>query len=445
MGKYFGTDGVRGKANETLTVEMAYKVGRYLGYYYGLNGKSKVVIGKDTRLSSSMFEAAITAGCLESGADVYQVGYTSTPSIAYLASTQGFNCGIMISASHNPFFDNGIKIFKNDGTKLDSEVEDMIEEYFEHELNLKKASSEEIGKLFNYQNGIDLYLDFVESVVHPDLKNYKLAIDLANGSNCYTAKRLFDRLGVDADFFFHEPDGININNDCGSTHLGKLQEIMKSGKYDIGFAFDGDADRVLAVNKEGRLIDGDTFLYICGKYLSKTGELKDNTIVTTVMSNIGLFKALEKAGLKADVTAVGDKYVFKSMTDNGYFLGGEQSGHLIFKKYANSGDGLLSALMLLEVISKENKSLEELSIDLKIYPQLLVNVRVKDKSLVHDQDLLDLIKEIEIELGDDGRVLVRTSGTEQLIRVMVEAASDEICNQCVYRMVDLIKEKDSRL
>ncbi len=392
-----------------------------------------------------MFEAAITAGCLESGADVYQVGYTSTPSVSYLVSNYGFSCGVMISASHNPYYDNGIKVFNSNGTKLAGELEDLIEEYFDNELNLEKAESSKIGRLVDYKEGIELYLDHLEKVAHPKLSQYRIALDLANGSSCFTAPKLFKRLNANVDFYFNNPDGLNINNDCGSTHLNQLQEIMKTGKYDVGFAFDGDADRVLAVNSKGEVVDGDGFMYVCGKYLANNGELYDNTVVTTVMSNIGLFKALNRQGLKAEKTQVGDKYVFECMEKNGYTFGGEQSGHLIFRKHAATGDGLMSALLMLEIMAHEGKNLEELTKDLKIYPQLLKNVRVKDKKIMNDQNLEKLINQISEKLGDEGRVLVRTSGTEPLIRVMVEAATSELCSNYVNEMVELIEDINSKI
>lgn len=445
MKSSFGTDGIRGKANDTLTVDIAYKIGRYLGYYFNGSQRPKVVIGKDPRLSSSMLEAALSAGCLESGADVYQVGFTSTPSISYLVSHDDFCCGIMISASHNPYYDNGIKVFAHNGTKLEREIEELIENYIENGEDIARADSESIGRLVEYSQGIDLYLEHLISIVKPNLSQFKLALDLANGSNSYTVKKLLAKLKVEVDCFNYQPDGININNGCGSTHIEHLQQIVVDGGYDIGFAFDGDADRVLAVNSAGSLVDGDAFMYIFAKYLNKVGELSQSTVVTTVMSNLGLFKALKEQNLVVDITAVGDKYVFDSMVKNGYDLGGEQSGHIILKKYANTGDGLLSALVLLDILANEDKNLDQLLADLVIYPQVLENVRVKDKKIVEDVQLIELIKTINASLDEDGRVLVRTSGTEPLIRVMVEAKTMDLCQQYVSQMVNLIKEKDQAL
>ena len=442
MGKYFGTDGVRGVANEDLTTAMAYKVGRYLGYYYSQSADAKIVIGKDTRLSSSMLEVALISGCLESGADVYQLGYTTTPSVAYIVSTGDFSCGVMISASHNPYYDNGIKVFKNDGTKISEDLENLLEDYFVYEQDLPKAERDKIGCLYDYREKLQSYFDYVEMVAHHDLSKTKVAIDLANGASCYTAKAIFKQLNINADFYFDRPDGININNNCGSTHLGQICEIVRNGEYSVGFAFDGDADRVLAIDEDGSIVDGDAIMYICGKYLKEQGELNDNTIVTTVMSNIGLHKACRREGIDLKVTKVGDKYVYEEMQNGNYSLGGEQSGHIIFRSYANTGDGVLTAVTLLEIMAKSGKSLKELCDGLVIYPQELINLRVKSKEWVNDDEVLELIVDIQKRLQDEGRILVRTSGTEPLIRVMVEAPSVEICHAYASEVADLIKNKD---
>jgi len=441
MGKYFGTDGVRGKANETLTVAMAYKVGRYLGYHFNQQHHARIVIGKDTRLSSTMFETAIVSGCLESGADVYLCGYTSTPNISYLTRIEKFDCGIMISASHNPYYDNGIKVFKQDGTKVTSELEALIEHYFENDETLPKAINEKIGRLHNYHSGVDHYLDALLQVAHPHIGKLKIALDLAHGSACYTAPLLFERLDAKVDVFYNQPDGININTGCGSTHLKPLQQLVVEGKYDVGFAFDGDADRMLCVNHLGEVVDGDAIMYFCSKYLKSQGLLNDDTLVTTVMSNIGLHRACVKAGINVITTAVGDKYVYECMDQNNYSFGGEQSGHLIFKKYANTGDGLLSALLVLEAMISQNKNLVELCEGLSIFPQLLINVKVKDKQIINDDDVIQAVKDVEVALGDNGRILVRTSGTEQLVRVMVEAETDDLCSLYVNQVVDIINNK----
>jgi len=443
MGKYFGTDGVRGIANENLTVELAYKVGRYLAYYYGKVAPCQVVIGKDTRLSSSMFEAALISGFLESGAQVYQLGYTSTPCVSHLVANGEFNCGVMISASHNPYYDNGIKVFKSDGTKIDSELEDLIEEYFGGTEQLQRAARDKIGKLIDFREGILQYQEYLVALVEDKLdNNLKIAVDLANGSSCYTAPVVFEKLGLNVDLYFDKPDGININNDCGSTHLSQLQKLLKEKKYDLAFAFDGDADRMLALDEDGKVVDGDAILYICGTYLKAMGQLTGNTVVTTVMSNIGFHKAMKSEDIKLEITQVGDKYVYDCMKNGNYALGGEQSGHIIFSQYANSGDGLLTALVLLQIISKSGSSLKELLNDLVIYPQLLVNLKVRDKNIINDPEVVALIGRISADLGDEGRILVRTSGTEPLIRVMVEAKNDDICRDYVDETIALLKQKD---
>ncbi len=443
MGKYFGTDGVRGVANENLTVEMAYKVGRYLAYYYGKVSACRVLLGKDTRLSSSMFEAALISGFLESGAQVFQLGYTSTPCVSYLVAQGEFNCGVMISASHNPYYDNGIKVFKSDGTKIDSELEDLIEEYFSGTIELQRAPRDKIGKLFDFSQGIKQYQDYLLAIVNDKLDpDIKIALDLAHGSGCYTAPEVFAQLGLNVDLYYNAPDGSNINNDCGSTHLSNLQKLVREKGYDVGFAFDGDGDRMLAVDQDGKVVDGDAILYICGTYLKALGRLKGNTVVTTVMSNIGFHKAMKSEDINLAITQVGDKYVYDCMKNQDYVLGGEQSGHIIFAEYANTGDGLLTALLLLEIMSKARQSLKELLSDLVIYPQLLVNLKVKDKSIINDREVEELLSRISNALGQEGRILVRTSGTEPLIRVMVEAENDEICRDYVDETIALLKQKD---
>lgn len=445
MGKYFGTDGIRGRANDTLSVEMAYKIGRYLGYYYEKEKESKILIGKDTRLSSTMFENALAAGALESGADVYLLGYTSTPCVSHLVSHKDFTCGIMISASHNPYYDNGIKLFKTDGTKVDSALEDLIEEYFEANQDIPKAHEEKIGRLFNYSEGLELYLAYLEQVATLDLSKFKIAIDLANGSTCYTAKKLLDRFHGTIDYYFNAPDGLNINRECGSTHLDKLQEIVIAGNYDLGIAFDGDGDRTLLIDHRGNIVDGDAIIYLLAKHFKQLNKLKDNTVVTTVMSNIGLLKALENENINYQITAVGDKYVFEEMKNNNYSLGGEQSGHIIIKEYANSGDGLMTALVILDIMASSKISLANLLSDLVIYPQLLVNVKVKDKSYAENAELICEVEKANQELAGNGRVLIRVSGTEPLIRVMVEAKSTEICQSYVDKFVAMVEENEKRI
>jgi len=446
MGKYFGTDGFRGEANKDLTVEHAYKVGRYLGYYYGKNsseGKAKVVIGKDTRLSSYMFEYSLVAGLTASGADVYLMHVTPTPSVSYIVRTGGFDCGIMISASHNPYYDNGIKVINGQGYKLEADVEEEIEKYIDGELpEIPLATKDNIGKTTDYTMGRNRYIGYLLTIPTRPFKNMRIGLDCANGASYLVAKSVYDALGAKTYVINNEPDGTNINTDCGSTHIEHLQAFVKEKGLDVGFAFDGDADRCLCVDDKGEIVDGDKILYVCGRYLKDKGELNNNTVVTTVMSNLGLYKAFDKKGIHYEKTAVGDKYVFENMMEHGHSIGGEQSGHIIFSKYATTGDGVLTSLMIMETILGRKVKLSELFNSLTIYPQLLVNVRVADKEVVmNDADILKLNDEIAAELGDDGRLLLRRSGTEPVIRVMVEAATDELCNKYVYKMVDLIKEK----
>lgn len=446
MGKYFGTDGFRGEANKELTVEHAYKVGRYLGYYYGKNsseGKAKVVIGKDTRLSSYMFEYSLVAGLTASGADVYLMHVTPTPSVSYIVRTGGFDCGIMISASHNPYYDNGIKVINGQGYKLEADVEEEIEKYIDGELpEIPLATKDNIGKTTDYTMGRNRYIGYLMTIPTRPFKNMRIGLDCANGASYLVAKSVYDALGAKTYVINNEPNGTNINTDCGSTHIEHLQAFVKEKGLDVGFAFDGDADRCLCVDDKGEIVDGDKILYVCGRYLKDKGELNNNTVVTTVMSNIGLYKAFDKKGINYEKTAVGDKYVFENMMEHGHSIGGEQSGHIIFSKYATTGDGVLTSLMIMETILGRKVKLSELFNSLTIYPQLLVNVRVSDKEAVmNDADILKLNDEIAAELGDDGRLLLRRSGTEPVIRVMVEAATDELCNKYVYKMVDLIKEK----
>lgn len=443
MGKYFGTDGARGKANENLTLDMAIKIGQYLGYYFSTktNRHAKIIIGKDTRLSSDMFELGIAAGAISTGANVYQVGICPTPCVSYLISKDRFDCGVMISASHNPYYDNGIKLFNNQGKKMDKEIEDAIEAYIDGEINIELAKDKQIGRMVDYTDALAVYKMHLKEVVNYDLEGLNIAVDLANGSATSCAVEVLRDLGANVKVIHSNPNGININTNCGSTHPESLQALMETGQYDVGFAFDGDADRLIAVNEDGDLFDGDYILYVCGKYLKKQGTLNDDTVVTTVMANLGLYKAFEKVGINSVQTQVGDKYVFQEMEAHDYVLGGEQSGHIIFKDYASTGDGLLTALMLLNVMKAENKSLKYLAEDLFIYPQLLKNVRVQDKNkTLGDEGLTKLIENISNELGDDGRILVRASGTEPLIRVMVEAKTDTICEKYVNQVIDYITD-----
>jgi phosphoglucosamine mutase len=446
MGKYFGTDGFRGEANVDLTVEHAYKVGRYLGYYYGQRnpeGKAKVIIGKDTRLSSYMFEYSLVAGITASGADAYLMHVTPTPSVSYIVRTGDFDCGIMISASHNPYYDNGIKVINGQGYKLEADVELEIERYIDGELGeIPLATKNDIGKTVDYTMGRNRYIGYLLTIPTKPFKGMRIGLDCANGASYLVAKSVYDALGAKTYVINNDPDGTNINTECGSTHIEKLQAFVKEKGLDVGFAFDGDADRCLAVDDKGEIVDGDKILYVCGRYLKDKGELNNNTVVTTVMSNLGLYKALDKKGINYEKTAVGDKYVFENMMEHGHSIGGEQSGHIIFSKYATTGDGVLTSLMIMETILGRKVKLSELFNSLTIYPQLLENVKVSSKeAVIGDADIQKLKSDIEAELGDDGRILLRQSGTEPVIRVMVEAATDELCQKYVSAMVTLIKDK----
>lgn len=442
MGKYFGTDGIRGVANVGLTTDIAYQVGAYLANYFSRDKKAKIVIGKDTRLSSSMFENALASGISAYGGDVYLLSYTSTPCLAYVTSNLGFDCGVMISASHNPFYDNGIKVFANTGLKLDSTIENLVEAYIDNPVGIEAKTHENIGQIYNYHEGVEKYFDWLDEIYDYDLSNLNIVLDLANGSSSYTAKEVLSRKNANLFIINSEPNGTNINNGCGSTHLEMLIDYMKDGDYDIGFAFDGDADRVLIVDGEGHVVDGDKIMYVLAKHLKKHNQLENNTLVTTVMSNIGLYKALDRADINYDIVAVGDKNVVESIVKNHHSLGGEQSGHIINSHTGLFGDGLKTAMEVLEVIKETGLGIDELVEDVKIYPQLLVNEKVKEKNIVlNDMDIKNKIDDIAQRLGNNGRILVRPSGTEPLIRVMVEAESDQICHDYVYEVIDLIIDK----
>ena len=441
MGKYFGTDGFRGEANVVLTVEHAFKVGRFLGWYYGKDHRPKVVIGKDTRRSSYMFEDALSAGLTASGADVYLLHVTTTPSVSFVTRTEEFDCGIMISASHNVFYDNGIKLINAQGRKMDAEVEEQIEAYIDGKFDeIPFATRENIGRTVDYSAGRNRYIGHLIAMATRSFKDKKVGLDCSNGSASSIAKSVFDALGAKTYVINSEPDGTNINRNCGSTHIEVLQEFVKEKKLDVGFAYDGDADRCLAVDENGKLVDGDLILYVCGKYLREQGRLNNDTIVTTIMSNLGLYKACDKIGLKYEKTAVGDKYVSENMTKNNYSLGGEQSGHIIFSKYATTGDGILTSLLLMEVMLEKKQLLGALTEEVKIYPQLLKNVRVADKKTARENPaVVAAIAKVTEELGNDGRILVRESGTEPVIRVMVEAETDELCAKYVDGVIDVIR------
>ena len=441
MGKYFGTDGFRGEANVKLTVEHAFKVGRYLGWYYGREHKAKIVIGKDTRRSSYMFEYALAAGITASGADAYLLHVTTTPSVSYVVRTEGFDSGIMISASHNPFYDNGIKVINGQGHKLEAEVEEKIEAYIDGKTEERPlATREDIGRTIDFAAGRNRYIGYLISLPTRSFKNIRVGLDCSNGSSSAIAKSVFDALGAKTYVINNEPDGTNINMNCGSTHIEILQKFVKEQGLDVGFAYDGDADRCIAVDENGEVVDGDRILYVCGKYMMEQGALKDNTIVTTVMSNLGLYKACDQVGLRYEKTAVGDKYVYENMSQNGYQLGGEQSGHIIFSKHATTGDGILTSLKIMEVMLEKKASLGTLAGEVKIYPQLLQNLRVQDMdATLNHPDVQKAIKEVEDRLGTEGRVLVRKSGTEPLLRVMVEALSDELCEESVLHIINAMK------
>ncbi len=446
MGKYFGTDGFRGEANVTLTVEDAYKVGRFLGWYYGKKKpeeKCRVVIGKDTRRSSYMFEYSLVAGLTASGADAYLLHVTTTPSVSYVVRTEEFSCGIMISASHNPFYDNGIKVINEKGEKLEEEVITEIEKYLDEEMGeIPYAVREQIGRTVDYAAGRNRYIGYLISIATRSFKNKKVGLDCANGSASAIAKNVFDALGAETHVIHNNPDGVNINTNCGSTHIEGLQKYVVENGLDVGFAYDGDADRCLAVDGEGNLVDGDKIMYICGKYMKEQRSLVNNTVVTTIMSNFGLYKALEREGIAFEKTAVGDKYVYENMSQNGHCLGGEQSGHIIFSKHATTGDGILTSLKIMEVMLEKKESLKKLADEVEIYPQVLKNVRVHDKKTAQDDpDVQAEVRKVSDALGDTGRILLRQSGTEPVVRVMVEAETDAICEKYVDQVIEVMKAK----
>lgn len=443
MGKYFGTDGFRGEANVKLTVDHAFKVGRYVGWYYGRDHKAKIVIGKDTRRSSYMYEYALVAGLTASGADAYLLHVTTTPSVSYAVRTEDFDCGIMISASHNPFYDNGIKLLNGNGQKIEPEIEARIESYLDGEIDeVPLATKEEIGRTIDFASGRNRYIGYLISIPCRDFKNMKVGLDCANGSSSAIAKSVFDALRAKTYVINNQPDGTNINTNCGSTHIEVLQKYVVENGLDIGFAYDGDADRCIAVDHRGNIIDGDKIMYVCGNYLRKKGQLNRDTVVTTVMSNMGLYKAFEREGIRYEQTAVGDKYVAENMMENNYSLGGEQSGHIIFSRYAATGDGILTSLMLMEACVEEKTTLCELAKGMKVYPQLLRNVRVADKKEARENPkVIEAIEKAAEILGDDGRILVRESGTEPVIRVMVEAGTDELCKEHVGNVIKVMGDE----
>ena len=456
MGKYFGTDGFRGEANENLTAEHAFKVGRFLGWYLceknkreNKNERAKIVIGKDTRRSGYMFEYALSAGIVASGADAYLLHVTTTPSVAFVVRSEDFDCGIMISASHNPFYDNGIKLFNRDGEKMDEQTTALIENYLDGEVEvfgekytrLPYAKKENIGRTVDYVAGRNRYVGYLISLGIYSFKGFKVGLDCANGSAWTIAKAVFDALGATTYVVGNEPCGTNINDGVGSTHIENLQKFVKEQGLDIGFAYDGDADRCLCVDENGELVDGDKILYLYARYMKKRGKLVKNTIVTTVMSNFGLYKALDEIGVAYEKTAVGDRFVYEKMSEMGYILGGEQSGHIIFSKYATTGDGVLTSLKIMQAVIDEKLPVSKLAQPMKAYPQILKNIRVVDgEKVLKNEKVRAVIARVEKELGNSGRILVRKSGTEPLVRVMVEAETLADCEKLVGEVVTVIEE-----
>ena len=457
MGKYFGTDGFRGEANVNLTADHAYKIGRFLGWYYGeikrqrgIDSNAKIVIGKDTRRSSYMFEYSLVGGLVASGADAYLLHVTTTPSVAYVARIDDFDCGIMISASHNPYYDNGIKLINNHGEKMDEETIKLVEDYLDGDLNLFDkhwdelpfAHKDKIGCTVDYVSGRNRYIGYLISLGVYSFKGKKVALDCANGSSWNIAKSVFDALGAKTLVINNQPDGFNINTNAGSTHIEGLQRFVVENQCDVGFAYDGDADRCLCVDEKGNVVNGDQILYIYGKYMKQRGKLINNTIVATVMSNFGFFKALDEEGIEYAKNKVGDKYVYEYMVQNGCRIGGEQSGHIIFTKYASTGDGILTSVKMMEAMIAQKKTLSELAAPCVMYPQVLKNVKVKNKAdAQNDPDVQKAVKEVADKLGDTGRILVRESGTEPVIRVMVEAKDPQTCEILVNDVVKVIEEK----
>ena len=457
MGKYFGTDGFRGEANLTLTADHAFKVGRFLGWYFTQlrrrerkEGPARIVIGKDTRRSSYMFEYTLVGGLVASGADAYLLHVTTTPSVAYVARTEDFDCGIMISASHNPYFDNGIKLINSFGEKMDESVIALVEAYLDGELvafgkewpELPLAQREQIGRTVDHVSGRNRYIGHLIGMGQYSFKGKRVGLDCANGSSWNIAKSVFDALGAKTYVINADPDGYNINTNAGSTHIEGLRQFVLDNQLDVGFAYDGDADRCLCVDEKGNIVSGDHILYIYGRYMKERGKLLMNTVVTTVMSNFGLYKAFDELGIDYAKTAVGDKYVYENMMQHGCRLGGEQSGHIIFSKYASTGDGILTSLKLMEAMIAQKATMSQLCEGLTIYPQILKNVRVTDKAAAQaDEDVQAAVAEVAAKLGDTGRILVRESGTEPVIRVMVEAPTKDICQEHVDHVVNVICRK----
>jgi phosphoglucosamine mutase len=456
MGRYFGTDGFRGEANIKLTADHAYRVGRFLGYYFcELKRRHcdetpvRIVIGKDTRRSSYMFEYTLIAGLTASGADAYMLHVTTTPSVAYVTRVDDFDCGIMISASHNAYYDNGIKLINSQGEKMDEEIIGYVEDYLDGKLELfgekmtelPYATREHIGKTVDYASGRNRYIAYLISLGVYSFKGFRVGLDCANGSAWNIARCVFEALGAKVEVINAEPDGFNVNKNAGSTHIEGLCQLVKDKKLDVGFAFDGDADRCLCVDEKGNVVTGDHILYICGRYMKERGKLLTNTVVTTVMSNFGLYKAFDELGIEYAKTAVGDKNVYEYMQMHGDRIGGEQSGHIIFSKYATTGDGILTSLKVMEVMLAKKSTLSKLCEPLVMYPQVLINVQVKDKVLaMNDEKVKKVIEKVQNTLGDTGRILVRPSGTEPLVRVMVESPSEKTCQKLADEVVEALKK-----
>ena len=441
--KYFGTDGFRGRANEGLNVDHAYKIGRFIGWYYGAkqSRKARIIIGKDTRRSSYMFESALVSGLVASGADAYMLHVIPTPGVSYEVVDGGFDCGVMITASHNPFTDNGIKLVNKEGYKMDEDVLEQVEAYIDGEFDVPLATGDAIGRTVDYMQGRNRYISSLIASCGFSLQGLKIGLDCANGAASSVARPVFDALGAETHVINNAPNGLNINVDCGSTHIDQLQRFVVQNCLDVGFAYDGDADRCLAVDERGHVVDGDLILYVCGTYLNKYGRLAKQTVVTTVMSNFGLFKAFDDAGLSYEKTNVGDKYVYACMNENEYSLGGEQSGHIIFGDLAKTGDGILTSLRIMEVLRAEREKLSELTRPVTLYPQQLVNVRVTDKeAAMQSPKVNDAVAAAEKFLEGNGRVLVRASGTEPLVRVLAEAPTDELCQQANQIVLDALEE-----
>ena len=440
MGKYFGTDGFRGEANKDLTVDHAFKIGRYLGWYYRRDHRPQIVIGKDTRRSSYMYEAALCAGLTASGADAFLLHVTSTPSVSYITRSDDFDCGIMISASHNPYTDNGIKLINADGEKMEEELLNGIEAYIDSDEQLPYATGADIGCTIDYAAGRNRYIGYLITLATRSYKGMRVGLDCANGSTWMMAKSVFDALGADTHVIANDPDGLNIKVNCGSTHIENLRSFVVANNLDVGFAFDGDADRCLAVDEKGNIVNGDHILYLSAKFLQERGKLGDSKVVTTIMSNMGLYKALDELGIGYEKTPVGDKYVAENMKKNGHLIGGEQSGHIIFSQFATTGDGVLTAIKVMEAMTETKQPLSKLTEGMKMYPQKLKNVIVDDKDgTLADEAVRAEVKKVEAELGTEGRVVLRKSGTEPLLRVMVEAGTQELCEEKVDQIIAAMK------